>query len=70
VVLAESHLAIHTWPENNGVTLDVYVCNYSRDNSDRARQTFNEVAKALSPGEMASHEVIRGEISAAGAAQS
>ena len=27
VVLAESHLAIHTWPERQGLTLDVYVCN-------------------------------------------
>ena len=25
VVLAESHLAIHTWPERQGLTLDVYV---------------------------------------------
>lgn len=25
VVLAESHLAIHTWPETGDVTLDVYV---------------------------------------------
>jgi S-adenosylmethionine decarboxylase proenzyme len=65
VVLAESHLAIHTWPENCGVTLDVYVCNYSRDNSDRARQTFQAVTSALAPSEMASQEVIRGEIKAA-----
>src|SRR5258706_373557 len=36
VVLAESHLAIHTWPERQGLTLDVYVCNYSADNSGRA----------------------------------
>ena len=27
VLLAESHLAIHTWPENGFVTIDVYVCN-------------------------------------------
>lgn len=65
VVLAESHLAIHTWPENGGVTLDVYVCNFSRDNSDRARQTFNEVTNVLSPKEISRHEVIRGEIEAA-----
>ena len=32
VVLAESHLAIHTWPELGSVTLDVYVCNYTQDN--------------------------------------
>jgi S-adenosylmethionine/arginine decarboxylase-like enzyme len=70
VVLAESHLAIHTWPENSGVTLDVYVCNYSRDNSDRARQTFQEVTNALAPQEMARHEVIRGEINAAPVAAS
>src|SRR3989441_4253141 len=24
LVLAESHLAIHTWPERQGLTLDVY----------------------------------------------
>ena len=28
LLLAESHLAIHTWPERGGVTLDVYVCNF------------------------------------------
>jgi S-adenosylmethionine decarboxylase proenzyme len=36
VLLAESHLAVHTWPELGAVTLDVYVCNLGGDNSARA----------------------------------
>ena len=36
VVLAESHLAIHTCPEDALVTLDVYVCYYRGDSSARA----------------------------------
>ncbi len=60
VVLAESHLAIHTWPESGDVTLDVYVCNFSRDNSDRARQLFRRVIDVLGPAEIVNHEVVRG----------
>lgn len=62
VVLAESHLAIHTWPETGDVTLDVYVCNYSRDNSDRARSVFRRVIDALSPADSVCHEVVRGRV--------
>jgi S-adenosylmethionine decarboxylase proenzyme len=36
VLLAESHLALHTWPEQRAATLDVYVCNFSQDNSAKA----------------------------------
>lgn len=36
VLLAESHLAVHTWPELRSVTLDVYVCNLGADNSAKA----------------------------------
>jgi spermidine synthase len=64
VVLAESHLAIHTWPDTGDVTLDVYVCNFSRDNSDRARQVFQRVIGALAPEEIVRHEVIRGRLPA------
>src|ERR1700712_4186786 len=32
-LLAESHLAVHTWPELGVVTLDVYVCHRAADNS-------------------------------------
>ena len=62
VVLAESHLAIHTWPESGAVTLDVYVCNFSRDNSDRARVVYRAVIDALQPAETVEHEVVRGSL--------
>lgn len=37
VLLGESHLNIHTWPENNAVMFDVYTCNHTRDNSEATR---------------------------------
>lgn len=61
VVLAESHLAIHTWPETNGLTLDVYVCNYSADNSAKAQQLFDAVVDYFQPVEIARHAIDRGE---------
>ena len=60
VVLAESHLAIHTWPELASVTLDVYVCNYSGDNNARARALFAEVIAAFAPAQENVHEIMRG----------
>ena len=62
VVLAESHLAIHTWPEIAAVTLDIYVCNYSDDNSARARALFAEVIQQFSPSRQEIHELQRGQL--------
>src|SRR5437867_1655327 len=53
LVLAESHLAIHTWPERQGLTLDVYVCNYSADNSAKARTLFDSIVAYFKPTEEA-----------------
>lgn len=61
VVLAESHLAIHTWPERQGLTLDIYVCNYSGDNSAKARALFQALVDHFQPTEAATHEIDRGE---------
>jgi len=49
VLLAESHLAIHTWPEHGFVTVDVYVCNYTTDNTAKAEQLFSSMERALHP---------------------
>jgi spermidine synthase len=59
VVLAESHLAIHTWPELQSVTLDVYVCNYSQDNSSKARQVVADLMGLFHPEEHVQHDVPR-----------
>ncbi len=49
VLLAESHLAVHTWPELGGVTLDVYVCNLHGDNSARAEALLAALEAAFAP---------------------
>ncbi|QKV58260.1 MAG: S-adenosylmethionine decarboxylase [Dechloromonas sp.] len=61
VVLAESHLAVHTWPEVGGVTLDVHVCNFSGDNSARAQALFSEMIATFAPTRL-EKEVARGHL--------
>lgn len=60
VLLAESHLAVHTWPELAAVTIDVYVCNYSGDNSARAEQLLAALEAAFAPARVQRHRLQRG----------
>lgn len=60
VLLAESHLAVHTWPEMAGVTLDVYVCNYGQDNSGKARALFDALCALFEPASVHSQALERG----------
>jgi spermidine synthase len=68
VLLAESHLAIHTWPERRGVTLDVYVCNFTADNEGKAHQLFDALMLAFRPKSQVVNRIVRGDL-AAGADQ-
>jgi len=60
VVLAESHLAIHTWPERDGATLDVYVCNFTADNTGKAESVYKSLVKALKPADILVERLQRG----------
>lgn len=60
VLLAESHVAVHTWPELGGVTLDVYVCNLGEDNSGKAERLLGRLLEAFSPGRVERHALRRG----------
>lgn len=67
VLLAESHLAIHTWPETGSVTIDVYVCNFSADNSSKARALMEGVIAAYAPARAVRQQLMRGDIGLAAA---
>ena len=49
VLLAESHLCVHTWPEQKAVTLDVYVCNFGGDHSAKARGLMLALVNRFQP---------------------
>ena len=60
VLLAESHLCIHTWPELQAVTLDVYVCNFGGDHSDKAQRLMDVLLDAFKPESKERNELHRG----------
>ena len=60
VLLAESHVAIHTWPELQGVTLDVYVCHARADNSAAAQAIQAALEAAFAPTTVLRHRLQRG----------
>ncbi len=43
VVLEESHVAIHMWPEHRAATVDIHVCDYSGDNETKAMQLARSI---------------------------
>jgi S-adenosylmethionine decarboxylase len=60
VLLAESHVAVHTWPELAAVTLDVYVCNHGADNSARARAVMDALTAMFGARRVERHALRRG----------
>ena len=62
VLLAESHLTVHTWPEIGAVTLDVYVCNIDTDNSQRAHTALDALIGAFAPARVERHALHRGRL--------
>lgn len=66
VLLAESHVALHTWPESRSVTLDVYVCNYTEDNSGKAERLMRDLIEQFQPARETSNRLVRGELPIAG----
>lgn len=49
ILLAESHVCLHTWPEDRSVTADVYVCNFGGDHSAKARGLMFALVNRFQP---------------------
>ena len=62
VLLAESHLCVHTWPEQMGVTVDVYVCNFGGDHSAKAQLLMDAIVALFVPGQVLRQTLQRGRL--------
>lgn len=60
ILLAESHLAVHTWPEQQAVTIDLYVCNFSGDNSRAAQALMRSLIDRFAPERCVQQRLVRG----------
>ncbi len=56
VLLAESHLSFHTWPEHGLVTLDIYTCGDPKG----AETAFDYIVDQLKPDTMDCKRLRRG----------
>jgi len=54
-VLAESHISIHTWPENGYAALDVFMCGGAEPQA-----TIDVLRQAFKPDRLAVEEILRG----------
>jgi S-adenosylmethionine decarboxylase len=61
LLLAESHLAVHTWPELGRVTLDVFVCNQTVDHSAAAQAVHDALIQGFAPQRVQHHALHRGD---------
>ena len=60
LLLAESHVSIHTWPErDNYFAMDIFVCNYTKDNTEGAKKIFEEIVEFFKPNKLEKEIVYR-----------
>ena len=55
-VLAESHISIHSWPENGYAALDVFMCGDADPH-----KTLDVIQAAFEPDELRCDELLRGK---------
>ncbi|MEM0985498.1 MAG: adenosylmethionine decarboxylase [Pseudomonadota bacterium] len=55
VVLAESHISIHTWPERSFAAVDVFMCGDAAP-----MKTIDVLKRAFAPGRIGLQEIKRG----------
>jgi len=56
-VLAESHISIHTWPENGFAAFDVFMCGGAKPH-----RAVEVLQRAFRPGRIQVHEYLRGRM--------
>lgn len=60
IVIAESHLSIHTWPESDYAALDIFTCG----DKDTAVRILNKLVENFNPSKLKINYIPRGSLNA------
>ncbi len=55
ILLAESHISIHTWPEHESAAVDIFCCG----GKESAKKAYELLVKKFEPSNVKKHEVSR-----------
>ena len=66
VIIAESHLSIHTWPEYGYAAVDLFICG----DTVSSEAAFTYLREALRAGHISTMELHRGQVDLMGVPQS
>ena len=58
VIIAESHLSIHTWPEYGYAAVDLFTCG----DTVSSEKAFNYLRETLQSGQVSTMEMHRGQV--------
>jgi S-adenosylmethionine decarboxylase len=59
VCLTESHVSIHTWPEFNLATFDVFLSDFRNNNSEKVREFFSRSIEYFNATVISKQEISR-----------
>lgn len=55
ILLKESHLALHFWPEAGKISIDIHVCDYQQENYKKAKILAKLMALQFSENDSIEH---------------
>ena len=58
MIIAESHLSIHTWPEYGYAAVDLFTCG----DTVSSTKAFNDLRKSLESTQVSTMEMHRGQV--------
>jgi len=56
ILISESHVSVHTWPEKSYCAVDIFTCG----DSESAKKAFELIRQRMAPGKVDYKEIPRG----------
>jgi S-adenosylmethionine decarboxylase len=59
ICLTESHLSVHTWPEHDYLTFDIFLSNHLMDNREKTKQFYRDLILYFEASIISEHYIDR-----------